>query len=69
MPTHAFEIEAAHKYSPVQVMKDYKLVIAKYKKEIPKIKAARVEEKKRLKELMLKGGMDMEGMDGEEEDD
>ena len=45
-------------------MKDDKAIIEKYKKEIPKIKAARVEEKKRIKELLLKGG-DMEEDEGD----
>lgn len=64
MPKHMFEIKAANKFSPVQVMKDDKAIIEKYKKEIPKIKAARVEEKKRIKELLLKGG-DMEEDEGD----
>ena len=68
MPAHAFEIQQAHKFSAAQVIKDEKTLIAKWKKEIPLIKERRVAEKKRLKELMAKGGVDGEGeSEGEEE--
>ena len=47
------EIQKANKYSVIQVMKDEKSVINKCKKEITKIKAKRVAEKKRMLQLLL----------------
>lgn len=69
MPAHAFEIQQAHKFSAAQVMKDEKTMVSKWKKEIPLIKERRVAEKKRLKELMAKGGVEGEGDDEEAEEE